>query len=29
MEAVEPATWKEKLGTKCWGLLEAQVGKLG
>ena len=23
------ASWKEKLGTKCWGLLEAQVGKLG
>ena len=23
------ANWKDKLGTKCWGLLEAQVGKLG
>src|SRR3954447_10849435 len=23
------ATWKEKLGGKCWGLLEADVGKLG
>jgi tripartite ATP-independent transporter DctP family solute receptor len=23
------SSWKEKLGTKCWGLLEAQVGKLG
>ena len=23
------ATWKEKLGSKCWGLLEAEVGKLG
>jgi tripartite ATP-independent transporter DctP family solute receptor len=23
------ATWKDKLGGKCWGLLEAQVGKLG
>jgi TRAP-type transport system periplasmic protein len=23
------ATWKEKLGSKCWTLLEAQVGKLG
>jgi tripartite ATP-independent transporter DctP family solute receptor len=23
------ATWKEKLGAKCWGLLEAEVGKLG
>jgi tripartite ATP-independent transporter DctP family solute receptor len=23
------ATWKEKLGGKCWGLLEAEVGKLG
>ena len=23
------ATWKDKLGSKCWGLLEAQVGKLG
>jgi tripartite ATP-independent transporter DctP family solute receptor len=23
------AAWKEKLGSKCWGLLEAEVGKLG
>jgi tripartite ATP-independent transporter DctP family solute receptor len=23
------ATWREKLGSKCWGLLEAEVGKLG
>jgi len=23
------ATWKDKLGNKCWGLLEAEVGKLG
>jgi TRAP-type transport system periplasmic protein len=23
------ATWKDKLGAKCWGLLEAQTGKLG
>ena len=23
------ATWKEKFGGKCWGLLEAEVGKLG
>jgi tripartite ATP-independent transporter DctP family solute receptor len=23
------ATWKEKLGWKCWSLLEAEVGKLG
>jgi TRAP-type C4-dicarboxylate transport system substrate-binding protein len=23
------ATWKEKLGTKCWTLVEAEVGKLG
>jgi TRAP-type C4-dicarboxylate transport system substrate-binding protein len=23
------AAWKEKLGSKCWSLLEAQVGKLG
>ncbi|WJR77554.1 TRAP transporter substrate-binding protein [Bradyrhizobium sp. NP1] len=23
------ATWKEKLGAKCWSLLEAEVGKLG
>jgi tripartite ATP-independent transporter DctP family solute receptor len=23
------ATWKEKLGNKCWTLLEAEVGKLG
>jgi len=23
------ATWKEKLGNKCWSLLEAEVGKLG
>jgi tripartite ATP-independent transporter DctP family solute receptor len=23
------ASWKEKLGNKCWGLLEAEVGKLG
>jgi tripartite ATP-independent transporter DctP family solute receptor len=23
------ATWKEKLGSKCWTLLEAEVGKLG
>jgi tripartite ATP-independent transporter DctP family solute receptor len=23
------AAWKEKLGTKCWSLLEADVGKLG
>jgi TRAP-type transport system periplasmic protein len=23
------STWKEKLGSKCWGLLEAEVGKLG
>jgi TRAP-type transport system periplasmic protein len=23
------ASWKEKLGSKCWSLLEAEVGKLG
>ena len=23
------ATWKDKLGAKCWGLLEDKVGKLG
>jgi tripartite ATP-independent transporter DctP family solute receptor len=23
------AAWKEKLGTKCWSLVEAEVGKLG
>ena len=23
------AKWKEKLGTKCWSLVEAEVGKLG
>ncbi len=23
------ATWKEKLGTKCWSLVEAEVGRLG
>ena len=23
------ATWKDKLGNKCWSLLEAEVGKLG
>ncbi len=23
------ATWREKLGSKCWELLEAEVGKLG
>jgi TRAP-type transport system periplasmic protein len=23
------ATWKETLGTKCWSLVEAEVGKLG
>src|SRR6201996_4941003 len=23
------ATWREKLGTKCWSLVEAEVGKLG
>src|SRR5215813_4221170 len=23
------ATWKEKLGIKCWSLLEAEVGRLG
>jgi TRAP-type C4-dicarboxylate transport system substrate-binding protein len=23
------AIWKEKLGTKCWSLVEAEVGKLG
>jgi TRAP-type C4-dicarboxylate transport system substrate-binding protein len=23
------AVWREKLGTKCWALLEAEVGKLG
>jgi tripartite ATP-independent transporter DctP family solute receptor len=23
------ATWKDKLGTKCWTLLEAEVGNLG
>jgi TRAP-type C4-dicarboxylate transport system substrate-binding protein len=23
------ATWKEKLGSKCWTLLEAEVGKFG
>ena len=22
-------TWKDKLGNKCWSLLEAEVGKLG
>ena len=22
-------TWKEKLGTKCWALIETEVGKLG
>jgi TRAP-type C4-dicarboxylate transport system substrate-binding protein len=21
--------WKEKLGSKCWSLVEAEVGKLG
>jgi TRAP-type C4-dicarboxylate transport system substrate-binding protein len=23
------AVWKQKLGTKCWSLVEAEVGKLG
>jgi hypothetical protein len=23
------ATWKDKRGSKCWTLLEAEVGKLG
>jgi TRAP-type C4-dicarboxylate transport system substrate-binding protein len=23
------ANWKAKLGSKCWSLLEAEVGKLG
>jgi tripartite ATP-independent transporter DctP family solute receptor len=23
------ATWRERLGTRCWALLEAEVGKLG
>jgi TRAP-type C4-dicarboxylate transport system substrate-binding protein len=23
------ATWKEKLGSRCWSLVEAEVGKLG
>ena len=23
------ARWKEKLGSRCWSLLEAEVGKLG
>jgi hypothetical protein len=23
------AVWKEKLGAKCWSLVEAEVGKLG
>jgi TRAP-type C4-dicarboxylate transport system substrate-binding protein len=23
------AIWKEKLGSKCWSLLEAETGKLG
>jgi tripartite ATP-independent transporter DctP family solute receptor len=23
------ATWKEKLGSKCWSLVEAEVGRLG
>lgn len=23
------ATWKQKLGSKCWSLVEAEVGKLG
>jgi hypothetical protein len=23
------ATWKERLGTRCWTLVEAEVGKLG
>ncbi len=23
------ATWKDKLGSKCWALVEAEVGKLG
>jgi TRAP-type C4-dicarboxylate transport system substrate-binding protein len=23
------AVWKEKLGSKCWALVEAEVGKLG
>src|SRR5262249_7217934 len=23
------ATWKERLGAKCWSLVEAEVGKLG
>ena len=23
------ASWKEKLGSKCWSLVEAEVGKLG
>jgi TRAP-type transport system periplasmic protein len=23
------ATWKDRLGAKCWSLLEAEVGRLG
>jgi TRAP-type C4-dicarboxylate transport system substrate-binding protein len=23
------ATWKERLGARCWSLLEAEVGRLG
>jgi len=23
------AIWKEKLGSKCWSLVEEEVGKLG
>jgi TRAP-type transport system periplasmic protein len=23
------ATWKQKLGSKCWSLVEAEVGRLG
>ena len=23
------ARWKERLGSKCWSLVEAEVGKLG
>jgi hypothetical protein len=23
------STWRERLGARCWSLLEAEVGKLG
>jgi len=27
-QAKSPDIWKEKLGTKCWSLFEAEVSKL-